>query len=219
MLFETGYDILSFDLRNHGLSFRTPNLMATFGHTEHLDVLGAIDYLFDNNITNTVGVFGASMGGATSLIASAHDERIKATFVDSPICDGEDLVRHHITSIFGSYLSKLMFSIIKWFAINWSGEFPPFENNPITSMKHLSGRPVHFEHTERDVIVPLSHSHKCSKLGQDFQANVTTWFAPSHSKISPSLFNNCWDHCVNILSDPIAYKQRLKIFFTKYIKP
>jgi pimeloyl-ACP methyl ester carboxylesterase len=217
MLFNHGYDILSIDLRNHGQSFKTSSLMATFGHSEHLDVLGAIDYLYQHNITDQVGVYGASMGGATSLIATAQDDRILATFVDSPVCDGEDLVYHHISSITGSYIAKFVLKLTRMFAIYSGGLFPPFEYNPISSLKKMKNRPVHFEHTDLDVIVPLRHSQQCSKLANETGAIVTTYFASSGGKTTPKLFNNCWDHCVNMLSDPASYEKRITEFFAKHI--
>lgn len=50
----------------------------TYGYKEHLDVLGVVDYLFakyptkfNSTIKPKLGIFGVSMGGATSMIAYA----------------------------------------------------------------------------------------------------------------------------------------------------
>ena len=66
ILYHAGYNVLSIDLRNHGdSSLFEPIKFVSFGNFEHLDVLGAFDYLLERfsflNETNNVGLFGSSM--------------------------------------------------------------------------------------------------------------------------------------------------------------
>jgi hypothetical protein len=156
------------------------------------------------------------MGATTSLIATGEDDRIQAAFVDSPVCDVEELVKHH-TSFTGYHLSSVLVRVSRYLAWIIGGLYPPYEYNTISALKKLKDRPIHFEHTELDVIVPMKHSETCSKIGSDHGAIVTTNFVASGGKVVPSLINNCWDHCVNVLSDPNSYQKRLTQFFNTYI--
>jgi len=66
MLYHQGYNILQIDARNHGDSeICEYNPWTSFGLYEHLDVLGALDYITSLypflNGTDNFGLFGASM--------------------------------------------------------------------------------------------------------------------------------------------------------------
>lgn len=66
MLYHMGYNILQVDLRNHGDSgVYAPLPYVSFGNFEHLDILGAMDYILARypflNKTNSIGLFGTSM--------------------------------------------------------------------------------------------------------------------------------------------------------------
>ena len=61
----------------------------SYGAFEHLDVIAGMEWLTaTHGIPSTrIGITGASMGGATVLVAAALDPRFKAVWVDSPACD------------------------------------------------------------------------------------------------------------------------------------
>ena len=89
MLYEMGYNTLLIDLRNHGDSdVYEVNPYVSFGYYEHRDVLGALDYLKERfsflRRTNSVGLYGSSMGAGTVLIAFAVEQHFQYVFADSP---------------------------------------------------------------------------------------------------------------------------------------
>lgn len=81
-----GYDIFTFDFRNHGTSGRRADYeplpwVTTF---DLADVRAAIDYLSTrpNADPDGIGLFGISKGGTVALCATAYDPRVRALIVD-----------------------------------------------------------------------------------------------------------------------------------------
>lgn len=81
-----GYDIFSFDFRNHGTSDRNADYeplpwVTTF---DLADVRAAIDYLSSrpDAAPGGIGLFGVSKGGTVALCATAYDPRVRALIVD-----------------------------------------------------------------------------------------------------------------------------------------
>jgi len=75
-LHKTGYNILAFDSRNHGSSDKDSfSSMPKFSE----DIIAAIDFVTKEKGAETVGTIGLSIGGAASIYAAAHDDRIQCT--------------------------------------------------------------------------------------------------------------------------------------------
>jgi pimeloyl-ACP methyl ester carboxylesterase len=78
--FHEKYNVVAFDLRNGGRSSGTET---TFGIREQLDLEAIIDWLERTKHPAHIAVMGNSMGGATSVLAAASDQRIEALILDS----------------------------------------------------------------------------------------------------------------------------------------
>lgn len=79
-----GYNILTFDLRNHGESASQPPV--TFGQKEADDLLGALTYLQSRTdvAADRIGVVGFSMGGNALLYALPRTTAIRAAVAVQP---------------------------------------------------------------------------------------------------------------------------------------
>jgi predicted alpha/beta-fold hydrolase len=70
---EWGFNVAVIDLRGWGRSSALSDAPMSGGWREAEDVLAAAEYLLTHSRTTTVGAMGYSLGGATVLLAAAHD--------------------------------------------------------------------------------------------------------------------------------------------------
>lgn len=75
------YNVVAFDLRNHGQS--SNERPTTQGVTEQRDLDTVLDWLEANKSPSRVALLGVSMGGVTALGVAIHDDRVAAVIVDS----------------------------------------------------------------------------------------------------------------------------------------
>ncbi len=93
-LVEAGFDILTFDYRNHGKSDFTYKNQPTpwVTSTDMADVRAAIDFLVSRTHNSSaddaqagVGIFGFGKGAAIALCAAGSDERVHSVVLDAPM--------------------------------------------------------------------------------------------------------------------------------------
>ncbi|MCP5098617.1 MAG: alpha/beta fold hydrolase [Chloroflexi bacterium] len=97
-LHKDGFNVLMFDLRNHGDSASMPPV--TFGVQEAKDLLGAVAYLNGRSDVNQnrIGVVGFSMGANTALYTLPHTNQIKGVIAVQPTS------ADHFAQRYGAYL-------------------------------------------------------------------------------------------------------------------
>lgn len=98
MLLGEGFDVLTFDFRNHGESGRMPGYdpIPWATRLEVADVRAALDWVAARTAPSgpaPVAVMGVSRGAAVALAAAAGDERIRAAVLDGLLADEPFLVR------------------------------------------------------------------------------------------------------------------------------
>ncbi len=85
-LYQSGFDILAFDFRNHGSSDSQHNYVPLHWLSDHemTDVQAAIQYAADRPELAglPIGLFGVSRGGAAALVAAARNPAIEAVASD-----------------------------------------------------------------------------------------------------------------------------------------
>ena len=87
-LLNKGIDLFVFDFPGSG---RSEGEYISLGYHEKEDVRIIIDFVEKLPGVGEIGLWGRSMGAATTLLYSYSDERIKAQCVDSPFADFREL--------------------------------------------------------------------------------------------------------------------------------
>lgn len=103
-----GYDIFTFDFRNHGASDSVAGYQPMPWVTTYdlADLRSALDYLGSRSDADPrgVGVIGVSKGGTVALCAAAENPRVRALVVDGT-CPTERMQIYYLRRFMGNYLS------------------------------------------------------------------------------------------------------------------
>ncbi len=156
VLFESGFQVLTFDFRGHGNS---DGHTITYGLNERLDVLGAYDACLARTDVDPDRVFalGVSMGGASLAMALPEMPRVRAAVLDSAFASLTAMVEHQFRFVPDS-LRPLPTQIARGFG--WLEIGTDINSlTPATRLKQLD-LPVLIIHGEDDHIVPVDHARQ-----------------------------------------------------------
>ena len=135
----------------------------SLGYHEKKQVKNIVDFLEKFPGVSNIGLWGRSMGAATTLNYSAIDKRIKAIVVDSPFSDfrklAKELVQKNIKV--PGFLIEGAISIIGY-SVYKKNEMNVSDIKAIDSVKK-SFMPVIFIHAKDDEMVGYSHSEELIK--------------------------------------------------------
>nr|WP_228550821.1 alpha/beta hydrolase [Endozoicomonas sp. OPT23] len=151
-LIKAGFNVLAIDLRHPRQS---PEIISTMGFHEQKDVIAAVDFLERQKKMKDIGVLGFSMGGATSVLAMAKDQRIKAGVFNSPIASVEDVLTENGQSSYGLPKYPLIPIVMQLFS--WRGDIDLNRLNAEDLIAEISPRPVFIMHGTADKTVPYHH--------------------------------------------------------------
>ncbi len=209
-LHRQGYGVLLFDLRNHGQSGDLPPV--TLGFWEKDDVLGAIDFLDQQSSawgidSHRLGIFGVSMGGATSIYAAAADlqgksPHIKAAFIESAFARTRDPIELKLGIDGVPHLVQKL--LLFWFSI--LPEQDILQNNPIEYIKDLA-IPLYFVHAHQDREVRPEDAEEMYERARHEHPGI-----PAELWISPAS-----EHAATAGELPVEFTERLVGFFSKVL--
>jgi len=151
-LHTAGYNLFFIDLRrNHGR-------FASMGYYEPRDAKAAIDFLLNEKKLRSVGIFGFSMGAATSIITMADDQRIKAGLFSSGYSSALDVLSEAAKRDYGIPHFPLI-PLVKLY-INVRGNMDIESVRPVDKIGSISPRPIAIFHCDKDNYVDSSHAGK-----------------------------------------------------------
>ncbi len=198
MLHRNGFNVLLYDMRNHGQS-DVDNGRTAVGNKEYLDTLGAWDWLVaEKGFTpGRIGLYAESLGAATTLIAFSQEPRVAAAWVDSPFADlkqvmEEELARNGYPTILADG-SILVAKIV-------SGD-DLLAHNPSDAILGDAGRPIYIVHGTGDKRIDVHHTRDLAALASETGANVTVWMPEGVPHVGAEF------------DFPNEYEQRMVAFF------
>ncbi|GAA4823144.1 alpha/beta hydrolase [Algivirga pacifica] len=140
-----GYHTVAIDLRGHGES---GGKYCTFGIKEKQDVSALIDYLNqEEGITDHIGVWGRSLGGAVALQAMAVDRRIVFGVVESTFSDFRKIIGDYSRYYLNFDLKPLTAYLVN--RAGAIGDFDPSKARTVEYCKQIQ-QPVFFAHGDAD---------------------------------------------------------------------
>lgn len=148
-LHEEGYNLLLLSLRrNHGG-------FATMGGLEQNDVTAALQFLKTKGETK-IGIFGFSMGSATSIIAMANHPEIKVGLFSSGYVSAMDVLIESAKRDFGIPYYPLI-PVVKW-VLDFRSGIDMNSVRPIEVIANIHPRPIAIYHCKRDDYVDYHHA-------------------------------------------------------------
>ena len=194
---QAGFNILAFDLRNQGKSAKS---FSTMGYFEKRDVIRALDYLQQQKQIESIGIFGTSMGAATSIMGMVDDSRIAAGVFEAGWANLDDLYSEIIEQHMGLPSYPLL-PLTTWMLEQRTG-MEMVKLNPEDMLADIAPRPVFIIHCSGDNLIGFSHGERnyaAAKKPKEF------WKSP------------CQMHARAWQSDPEYIEQRVTNYFTKYL--
>jgi dipeptidyl aminopeptidase/acylaminoacyl peptidase len=145
-LVDHGYGVLVPDLRAHGDS---EGAVCTLGVTEVRDVRAAVRYLQEQPDVDAdrIGVYGASLGGATAIMAGAEIPELRAVATYASFSSIEWVVRNQFSRLESvpDWLAPLVVGMGSWQAGVSASDIAP-----VRQIRRISPRPVMIMHGQLD---------------------------------------------------------------------
>ena len=165
-LLKRNINLCVFDFQGSGMS---EGDYISLGYHEKHQVKNIVDFVEKYPGVGKIGLWGRSMGAATSLIYTSMDKRIKATVADSPFEDFRKLAKEMVLSQvkIPGFLVEGAISIIGKSVKNKNG----MDINEIKAIEAVKkcNVPVIFIHARDDELVPYHHSED---LLENYNGNI-----------------------------------------------
>ena len=154
-LHDAGFNLLLYNSRVFATGDKA---YASMGYFEQYDVKAAVDFVLKKKNANSIGLFGFSMGAATSILAMEKDNRIRAGVFSSAYANIIDQLLEVGKRDFG--IPEFPIFSIAVALTNLRGKFDLDQIIPEESIRHISPRPVLIMHCDKDHYVDFSHAKR-----------------------------------------------------------
>lgn len=202
MLNRNGFAILVIDLRDMGDS-EIEDGRQSAGTKEYRDVLGAWDWLVTvkGMKPERIGLFGYSLGGASSIIAAGEEPRVAAVWADSAFAD--------IEIIIDDLLIKYgLPQPIKWTAL-MTGRLMSGDDltayKPVEELSKFGDRPLFIVHGDADTMVPVYHATLLKEAAKTANVPAQSWIVAGSR------------HVESMFDSPLEYEAKLVEFFFQHL--
>ena len=181
-LMTAGYDVFSFDFREHGGSSREDDYSARQWATEHemADMFGAIayveDWLEERHLPTEIGLFGISRGACCAILATQHYPRVACIVADGAF--STDRILEHLMKRWAYIFAKVRFvyenhppafwQFLRYLLLCYASrklncQFPSVHK----ALQRMAARPILFIHGQRDSYLPLEQAELLFNAAKD----------------------------------------------------
>ena len=213
MLANAGFNVIVFDLRDHGESSIDDNRVSG-GQDEWVDVIAVFDWLIEEQGAepDKIGIYGNSMGAGTAAIAFTFDTRIQSVWLESGYSDMGDIVVEELE--FQGYPTFLGGAGI--FAGKIIANQNLIEHYPIDAATEIGDRHMYVVHGNQDKRVRIHHGEKmCEEaLDKGDPSKVKCWFDDSVIRYDVGNGMESDEHQTLMLTQTSKYETRIVEFFT-----
>ena len=213
MLANAGFNVIVFDLRDHGESSIDDNRVSG-GQDEWVDVITVFDWLIEEQGADPdkIGIYGNSMGAGTAAIAFTFDTRIQSVWLESGYSDMGDIVVEELE--FQGYPTFLGGAGI--FAGKIIANQNLIEHYPIDAATEIGDRHMYVVHGNQDKRVRIHHGEKmCEEaLDKGDPSKVGCWFDDSVIRYDVGNGMESDEHQTLMLTQTSKYETKLVEFFT-----
>ena len=211
MLANAGFNVIAFDLRDHGESSIEDDRVSA-GQKEWKDVVAVHDWLIAEKGAQEgrIGLFGNSMGAGTAAITFSLDDRFEAVWLDSGFSDMGKIIEE-----------ELEFQGLPTFlggAGIFAGKILTGEDlvrySPLVAAEDIGDRHMYVVHGEFDVRVRVHHGQTMCDTAMENGDNVECWIEESRIVYDFGDEQKTDEHVSLMLTDTAEYENRLIGFFT-----
>ena len=154
-LSKLGYNSVALDSRAHGNS---KGKYCTFGVNEKKDISELISVLAkEEKITENIGVWGQSLGGAIGLQAIGNDERIKFGIIESTFSDFKTITNDYFNYHIGFNIRPLTNYLV--YRAGKIADFDPENASPIKYCEKIN-QPILIVHGNHDKRIKIDYGKK-----------------------------------------------------------
>ena len=211
---DHGFDLLTFDYRNHGESDHDPKYSPLQWVTNHelADLKAAIDYLKARPDADPAGygLFGVSRGGGTAICGASSDRGAWGVITDGAFPTRGTMVAyiHRWAEIYiqmpwvWKIMPNLAFEYLGWTGrVRTQFRLGCRYSNIEQAVKRLAPRPWLAIHGQKDAYIGIGIAEKLFQLGGEPKE---LWVVPQ------AKHNRCRE------KDPVGYADRVLAFFDRY---
>lgn len=187
-----GFNMLAFDARGHGNSHDDgPMTMLKFAE----DIGSAIAYILsdEEQKNKEILLIGLSIGGASSILAASHDDRIRKVVTVGSFAHPLEVMRKQMKDRYIPYFPFvwLFFKFVKWRTKLNFDAIAPVNNIGKAKADFL------LIHGIEDKVVPIEQGHKLKKA----QPKAELWEIPGRGHSNCHLEKDFWDKISDFLKE------------------
>lgn len=200
-LVRAGYSVFTYDMRARGASGGDA---ITLGALEQHDLVAILDYLTTRPDVDParIGALGLSLGGAVTIMAAAHDPRIKVIIDDSGFTDVDSAIGTAFEQFIG--LPAFPFAPLSVRISELRTGQRLGQSRPIDVIAQLAPRPLLIIHGADDREVPPAHSERNYAAAQQPKE---LWIVPQAR------------HAQSRATAAPEYERRVLTFLRQHLRP